>query len=211
MPSTTRTGYDYENDPLYQILFGGHDDDDDQSPEEQEITNAVYRRAMNENSAGAGMEILRSEVPKDWRRDRRNMESFMANEHGHSKDALPVCESWIEERLAIEEGDDDGVDFEYDILKDLWLADHGKNSDGKTMPHYNVKSRQESLRSYVESLSTDKESAVRGFVDDTEQSCQIGWKKCDDTRVVHVCDWKGDEMRVIERLARRDFDDGIVD
>lgn len=133
----------------------------------------------------------------------------MATEHGHSKDALPVFENWIEEALALEEGDDGEVDFEYDILRNLWLADHGKNSKGETIPHYNVERRQQSLRSHVESLAADKETAVRWVLENAEvedegQGYPIGWKKCDNAGVVHLYDWKGDEMGVVERRQERD-------
>lgn len=133
----------------------------------------------------------------------------MAEEHGHTKDALPLFESWIEEALALEEGDDGEADFEYDILRNLWLADHGKNSKGEPMPHYKVESRRESLRSRVTSLAADKETAVDWVVENAEvesevQRYPIGWKKCDNAGVVHLYDWKGDEIRVIERLPERD-------
>lgn len=204
-----RTGH--ENNVLYRILCENQDEYDNQTPQEYEATNAIYRRALNATSASAGMEILRSEVPEDWRRHRRNMESYMAKEHGHTKDALPVFEKWVEEALALEEGDDGEVDFEYDILRDLWLADQGKNNKGETIPHYNVQSRRESLRRHVEGLAEDKETAVgwvfeNSEVEDEEQRYPIAWKKCDSAGVVHMYDWKGDKMRVVERLPEPNSD-----
>ncbi|KAL0631241.1 hypothetical protein Q9L58_009895 [Maublancomyces gigas] len=199
----------HENSVLYRILCTDQDNDSYQSPEEQEATNAIYRRALNATSATGGMEILRTEVPEDWRRYRRNMESWMAEKHGHTKDALPLFESWVEEALAIEEGDNGEADFEYKILRDLWLADQGKNSKGEQIPHYNVERRREMWRSRVKSLAADKETAVGQVVEDAEVEDEvhrypIGWKKCDNAGVVYLYDWKGDEIRVIERLPERD-------